>query len=77
MSLNKGAPGEKGAETKLQDIINFWIVKADYSLELLRNLKGEERREGGNLRSKLRIFLCKGGLKMVVGRKKEFRRERI
>lgn len=65
-----GVPsGEKGTETKLQDIMTFWIVKADYLLELWRNLKGEERREGSNLRSKMGIFLCKGDLKTVVGQK--------
>lgn len=35
--INGVPSGEKGTETKLQAIMTFWIVKADYFLELLRN----------------------------------------
>ena len=40
-----------GAQAKLQNIMNYWIVKANYSLELLRNFTGEGRKNAGNLRS--------------------------
>ena len=59
-ALNKGDSGENGAEAKLQGVMNDWLVKADYSLELPGNLTWEEKRETINLRSKVgNIFLVK------------------
>ena len=59
-ALNKGDSGENGAEAKLQGVMNYWLVKADYSLELPGNLTREEKRETINLRSKVgNIFLVK------------------
>lgn len=66
---SKKAAQEMGAEdTKSQDITNYWIVKADYSLELSRNLTWEDRREADYVRRIMGIFFfffCRGDCKQL------------
>lgn len=56
--------------------MNYWIVKANYSLELLRNFTGVEGEKLAIWEASWEIPCGRGDLKKGVGQKKEFRRER-